>query len=127
MNVGMLYFNPGSQIGNGIGVFNAWEKSKEHEEIHNLIKYLVYWVTVSKLIFISLLLVIIITGSLQTQLYSVVVLILSIFTFFWRLFPLMRHMDRENQITPNGYSKTLGIMIATFIFVFIAGLFVALI
>jgi hypothetical protein len=87
----------------------------------------VYWVTVSKLIFISLLLVIIITGSLQTQLYSVVVLILSIFTFFWRLFPLMRHMDRENQITPNGYSKTLGIMIATFIFVFIAGLFVALI
>jgi hypothetical protein len=127
MNIGMLYFYPGSKIGNGIGVFNAWEKSKEHEEIHNLIKYLVYWVAGSKLIFISLLLVIIITGSWRTQLYSVVVLILSIFTFFWRLFPLMRRLDRENQITPKGYSKTLGIMIACFIVVFATGLIIALI
>ena len=34
MNVAMLYFTPGARRGNGIGVFNAWEKSKENDEVH---------------------------------------------------------------------------------------------
>lgn len=126
MNVSMLYFNPGSTMGNGIGVFNAWEKSKQDEEVHNLIKYLVYWVAGTKLIFIVLLIVIIVTGSYFTQLLSVIALILSIFSFYWRLYPLMKKMDKKNQITPKGYSKTLGIMIASFIAVFIIALLIAL-
>ena len=28
LNILTLYFNPGTQLGNGVGVFNAWEKSK---------------------------------------------------------------------------------------------------
>lgn len=127
MNVTMLYFKPGSKLGNGIGVFNAWEKSKENEEIHELVKYLVYWVAGTKLIFIALLIVIIITGSWVTQLLSVIVLILSILTFFWRLYPIMRQRDKKNQISPKGYSKTLGIMITSFILMFLIVLLIALI
>lgn len=126
MNVTMLYFNPGAKVGNGIGVFNAWEKSKKDPEIHNLIKYLVYWVAGTKLIFIALIVVIILTGSANTQLYAVIVLILSIFSFYWRLYPVMKSMDSKNQITPKGYSKTLGIMIACFILVFTLALTISL-
>lgn len=122
MNVSMLYFMPGSKMGNGIGVFNAFEKSKENPEIHNLIKYLINWVAGTKLIFISLLIVIIITGSVTTQLFGIIVLIASIFSFFWRLYPIIRQMDKENQISPPGYSKTLGYMISGFISIFVIAL-----
>ena len=58
LNVLTLYFYPGSQKGNGVGVFNAWEKSKSDPEIHQFIRYLVFWVAGTKLIFIVLLVVI---------------------------------------------------------------------
>ena len=35
-NVIALYFAPGSQMANAIGVFKAWEKSKEYPELHDL-------------------------------------------------------------------------------------------
>jgi len=126
MNVTMLYFNPGSTMGNGIGVFNAWEQSKENESVHALVKYLVYWVAGTKLIFIGLLLVILFTGSELTQTLSAAVLILSIFSFYWRLYPIMKGLDKNNQISPKGYSKTLGIMIACFILMFSVALIVSL-
>ncbi|BES63758.1 hypothetical protein SANA_01970 [Gottschalkiaceae bacterium SANA] len=125
MNITMLYFKPGSKIGNGIGVFNAYEKSKNDEEVHNLIKYLVYWVAGTKLIFIALLLVIIFTTTYTTQLFAVAVLIASILSFYWRLYPIMKSMDAKNQITPKGYSKTLNAMIAFFIGGFTLALIVA--
>jgi hypothetical protein len=127
MNITMLYFKPGSKIGNGIGVFNAYEKSKKDEEIHNLVKYLVYWVAGTKLIFIALLLVIIFTTTYTTQLFAVAVLIASILSFYWRLYPIMKGMDEKNQITPRGYSKTLNAMIAFFIGGFTIALIAALI
>lgn len=127
MNVLMLYFAPGSKMGNGIGVFNAWEASKENPSVHALVKYLVYWVAGTKLIFIGLLIVIIATGSQLTQTLSVAVLILSILSFYWRLYPLMRGLDKEGEISPPGYSKTLGIMIASFIAVFSIALILALV
>ena len=40
-NVISLYFLPGSKFANGIGVFKAWEKSKQDPEVHELVKYLV--------------------------------------------------------------------------------------
>ncbi|MCP4422370.1 MAG: hypothetical protein GY805_37655 [Chloroflexi bacterium] len=58
LNVLTLYFNPGSQMGNGLGVFNAWEKSKSDPEMHQFVRYLVFWVAGAKLIFIALLIVI---------------------------------------------------------------------
>ncbi len=51
-NVVMLYFAPGSKNANAVGVFSAWEKSKQDPEIHEFVKYLVYWVAGTKLIFL---------------------------------------------------------------------------
>lgn len=34
MNVLTLYFAPSSKLANGVGVFNAWEKSKQDPEVH---------------------------------------------------------------------------------------------
>ena len=42
LNVLTLYFNPGSQLGNGIGVFHAWETSKADPDMHQFVRYLVY-------------------------------------------------------------------------------------
>lgn len=127
MNVSMLYFKPGSKMGNGIGVFKAFEASKENESIHALIKYLVYWVAGTKLIFIGLLLVILFTGSQTTKIWTGLVMVISICTFYWRLYPIMKALDEKNQITPKGYSKTLAYMIAGFIFMFLLALIVSII
>ena len=54
-NVLALYFAPGSKRANAVGVFSAWEKSKQYPEIHDFVKYLVYWVAGAKLIFLFLL------------------------------------------------------------------------
>ena len=124
LNVITLYFNPGTQIGNGVGVFKAWEKSKEDEELHSFVKYLVYWVAGTKVIFIVLLIVVLLTGSYYTKLFSVVALILSILSFYWRLYPLIREIDRKEQIIPKGYSKGLGMMIGGFILIFTVALLI---
>ena len=54
-NVVMLYFAPGSKNANAVGVFASWEKSKLYPDIHEFVKYLVYWVAGTKLVFIFLL------------------------------------------------------------------------
>lgn len=125
-NVMILYFKPDSKLGNGVAVFNAWEKSKEDDNLHEFIKYLVYWVAGTKLIFIVLLIVILMTGSETTKLLSGVALILSIGSFYWKLYPIIKSLDKRGEISPVGYSKTLGMMISTFIAVFCAALLLEL-
>jgi hypothetical protein len=123
-NVLTLYFFPGSKYANGVGVFKAWEKSKGDPEIHNFVKYLVNWVAGTKLIFILLLIVILYTADDQTLLLTSAALVLSIASFFWRLFPLIRQMDRDDQIDPKNYSSVLGWMILAFVLVFlVTGIF----
>ena len=122
LNVLTLYFNPGSQIGNGIGVFNAWERSKADPEMHQFIRYLVFWVAGSKLIFIALLFVVLLSTGESTQLLTVVAMIASISSFFWRLLPIIKSLDKAGHITPPGYSKTLAIMITCFIGLFAVAL-----
>lgn len=117
-NVVILYFKTDSKLGNGVAVFNIWQKSKEDDNLHEFIKYLVYWVAGTKLIFIVLLIVILITGSETTKLLSGIALILSIASYYWKLHPIIRELDKKGEITPNGYSKTLGIMIGAFMGVF---------
>lgn len=56
-NVIMLYFFPDSRYANSVGVFKAWEKSKQDPELHDFMKYLVNWVAGTKLIVILLLIV----------------------------------------------------------------------
>jgi Mn2+/Fe2+ NRAMP family transporter len=114
-----LYFFPGSKYANSVGVFKAWEKSKGDPEIHNFVKYLVNWVAGTKLIFILLLIVILYTAGEQTLIFSNVALIIAIASFFWRLFPMIRRMDRDDQIDPKNYSAVLGWMILAFILVFL--------
>ncbi|MFQ5436076.1 MAG: hypothetical protein ACE5FD_14475, partial [Anaerolineae bacterium] len=112
-----------SQLGNGVGVFNAWEKSKSDPEMHQFVRYLVFWVAGTKLIFIALLIVILFTANESTKLWTAAAMIASIASFFWRLFPMTRSMDNEGHISPPGYSKTLGVMIAGFIGMFAIALF----
>lgn len=122
LNVLTLYFKPGTNMGNGVGVFNAWERSKADPEMHQFIRYLVYWVAGTKLIFIALLLVILFATGESTKLLTAVALIVSILSFFWRLYPIIRSEDKSGHITPSGYSKTLAIMIAGFILLFATAL-----
>jgi len=123
-NVISLYFLPGSKFANGIGVFKAWEKSKQDPEVHDLVKYLVYWVAGTKVISILLLVVILLTAQGKSLIFAGAAMVVSIATFFWRLFPLIRKMDRSNQIEPKNYSATLGWMILGFILVFLAAVIV---
>jgi dolichol kinase len=117
-NVLALYFAPGSKYANAVGVFSAWEKSKEDPEIHDFVRYLVYWVAGAKLIFLFLLGVITLFGSSDLQRMSLVALSLATLSFYWRLFPLIRKLDQSGQIKPKNYSIVIGGMISVFILFF---------
>lgn len=125
LNIGILYFRPGSRLGNGVGVFNAYERSRADPQVHALVRYLVDWVAGTKLIFVALLVVILATGSVATRRAAAIALIASILSFFWRLFPAIVRLDREGQVTPKGYSRTLGALIACFVLGFAAALAVS--
>lgn len=121
-NVVMLYFIPGTKKGNAMGTFKSYKKYKDNKEIFPLVSYLVNWVAGTKLIFIVLLIGVVILGTPEIKIFSVVGLILSVSTFYIKLYPAIKKMDSNNHITPKGYSKTLGIMIAIFILLFIIAL-----
>lgn len=121
-NVAILYFWPGSRLGNGVGVFNAFSHP-ESEEQRLFAAYLVNWVAGVKLIFLFLLAVILAIGTQQVKLWAVVAMILSIATYFWRLHPTIKKLDAMGCITPKGYSKALGWMIAGFLTMFTPALF----
>jgi len=123
-NVVALYFFPGSKRANAMGVFSAWEKSKQYPEIHDLMRYMVYWVAGSKLIFLFLLGLIVAVADLNLQRLSLVVLALATLTFYGRMFPLARKMDHERQVSPKNYSLMLGGMILTMIVLFAAAAFI---
>lgn len=125
-NIAILYFLPDSKLANGMGAFKAWERSKEDPVIHDLTRYLVNWVAGTKLIFIVLLLVLVFTAEQPVLIITAGVMVLSIGSFYWRLFPLIRRMDQEGQIEPPGYSKTLGWMILVFIAMFLVAIFMML-
>ena len=101
-----------------------FEKSKADPEVHDFVKYLVNWVAGTKLIFIMLLIVILYAADDQTLIFAGVAMVISIASFFWRLFPLVRKMDREGQVDPPKYSVALGWMIAVFILVFLVAVLV---
>ena len=118
-NVTALYFAPGSKMANAVGIFTAWEKSKQYPEIHDFVKYLVNWVAGAKLIFLLLLAVIVIYADVNTQRMSLIALAIATVSFYWRLFPLIKKMDKKGEIDPKNYSVVLGIMIFVFIAVFL--------
>ena len=111
-NVLALYFFPDTWYANSVGVFKAWERSKADRQTHDLVRYLVNWVAGTKLIFIALIVVVLVAAADEVVIAAAVGAAVAITSFFWRLFPLARKMDREGQIEPRGYSKALGGMIA---------------
>lgn len=126
LNVFILYLAPGSTKGNGLGFFEAYHKSQKDPEVFALVTYLINWVAGTKIIFIVLLIGVIITGSPATKVFSIIALIFSVLTYFSRLHPSIKQMDREGKIHPQGYSKTLGIMIISFVVIFVIALVVYL-
>lgn len=116
-NVAILYFWPGSQLGNGVGVFHAYSNPTSEEQ-RLFSSYLVNWVAGVKLIFLFLLAVILVIGTEQVRMWAVVAMILSIATYFWRLHPTIKKLDAMGCITPKGYSKALGWMITGFLIMF---------
>lgn len=127
MNVLALYFFPDSKYANSLGVFKAWEKSKSDPDMHNLLKYLVNWVAGTKLIFILVLIAVLLTAEDQDLSLIGIALVLSISAFFWRMFPLMRNMDRRGQLDPENYSTVLGWMIFSILVLFLAAVLASLI
>ena len=117
-NVLILYFMPDSRLGNGVAVFDSWNEVKEDKALNLFSHYMAYWVAGVKLIFMFLLIVVLLTGTEITRVWAVVVMILSIATYFWRLHPIIKKLDKMGEITPKGYSKTLGLMITGFLIMF---------
>lgn len=119
LNILMLYFKPESKIGNGVGVFDAFHRIKEEDNKEKpFVMYLINWVAGTKLIFIMVGIVVVIFGNYQTQLFTVIALIISILSFYWRLYPIIRELDKKGEISPKGYHKTLNIMIISFLVMF---------
>lgn len=114
-NVLALYFKPDFPRANAMYAFRQWDDEDENQ--HDLLLYMGYWVAGTKLIFLALLLVIVIFADARTQLYAVLVLIIAIASFYWKMYPLISKMDKNGLIRPYGYSKTLGRTIASFILV----------
>jgi hypothetical protein len=119
-NVLTLYFAPGHKRANGVGVFAAWDRSKDDPDLHRFVSYLVYWVAGTKVIFIALLTTILLLGDARLQRVALLASVGAIATFYWKLFPLIRRMDRDGQINPQGYSTVLGVMIAAFMLALLA-------
>lgn len=118
LNIMTLYFFPGSKYGNGIGVFNAYKISQDDEIMKPFVSYLINWVAGTKLIFVALGIGIVLFGDHTLKLYTSIAFVLSILTFYFRLYPIIRKLDVANQITPKNYSKGLNIMIASMIIMF---------
>lgn len=121
-NVIIMYFKPEFKYGNSMNTFNEWEKSKEDELRHLFAKYMVGWVANCKLIFIAMLIIAVIFGSEKVLVFSVIATILSIGIYFITLYPIIKKLDMMGEITPKGYSRTLTIMIASFMIMFTVAL-----
>ncbi len=94
-NVVALYFAPGSQHANAVGVFFAWEKSKPDPKVHDFVKYLDYWVAGAKFIFLLLLGVIFLIRNDEIKRMGLVAGCIATLSFYWRLFPLMKKNGSE--------------------------------
>ncbi|MBU0937234.1 MAG: hypothetical protein KKI09_06765 [Spirochaetes bacterium] len=126
LNVFLLYKMPGSTRGNAVGVFKAYAKTREEPSVAAFVDYLINWVAGTKLIFIVLIIGVLIAGSPEIKVYSGIALVFSIATFYSRLYPALKRMDKDGQLDPRGYARTLAVMIGVFILVFAAAVLVFL-
>lgn len=124
-NIVILYFQPGSKNANGIGVFNAYQETMKDEKTANFVKYLINWIAGAKLIFVMIGIIIVIFGNEVMHQYTVGAFIISILSFYYRLYPLIKKMDHAGEIDPKGYYKKLNSMIVIFILIFLSALVIS--
>jgi uncharacterized membrane protein YedE/YeeE len=60
-------------------------------------------------------------------LFTVGAFIISILSFYWKLYPIVKKLDNKNMISPKGYSKGLNLMIAGMIIGFTIVLVISII
>ncbi len=123
-NVLIIYFRPEFKYGNSLRAFNHWSIAKSDETMFLFVKYLANWVAGCKLLFIVLLIVILLTGSDITKIISICVMIPAIATYYLKLYPIIKKLDKSNQITPKGYPKSQLLMITMIIALFAISLVV---
>ena len=121
-NVLIMYFKPDFKYGNSMAVFKKFAESFEEENRRLFTKYMVNWVANCKLIFLALLVVVLIAGTPTIKIASIIAMILSIGIYFVSLHPIITKLDKNDDITPKGYSVKLKYTILLFIFVFAAAL-----
>lgn len=126
-NVLILYFKPDKRLGNGVAIFDSWHDAKEDLPMELFAHYMAYWVAGVKVIFIFLLLVVLFTGEELTKAWAILAMIISIASYFWKLHPIIKKLDAMGKITPQGYSKKLGMMISGFLIMFTSALAIYLI
>lgn len=122
-----LYFMQDRCMFNGVAMFSGWEISKEVPEVHGLVRYLVNWVAGMKLIVVGLLVVLALTAPAQTLLMAGIVLVLTVASFFWRMFPIACKFDKHEFIQPKGRAKTMGMMVAGLELVLVASIFITMV
>ena len=105
LNVLTLYFNAGSRIGNGLGVFNAYDLAEKDEMVGPFVRYLIDWVAGAKLIFVMVGIAILFSTEPLVHLLVVIAFIISILSFYYRLFPMIKRLDEKGQITPCGHAN----------------------
>jgi hypothetical protein len=86
-NVTALCSCPGSRLANSVGIFAAWEKSKQDPEIPGFVRTLVNWVAGTKLIFVLLLIVIAYAADRLTPMLTSAGLVIWIASFLQCLAP----------------------------------------
>ncbi len=121
-NVIILYFFPSFKYGNGVAIFNNLTPLVKDKNLELFGRYMINWVAGTKLIFIVLLIVILTAGNETLKIYSLIVMILSIGTYFVGLHPILKKLDENGMLNPKGYSKTLFLMILSIITIFIFAL-----
>ncbi len=121
-NILILYFFPESKFGNSIAIFNEYFNTQTNESSRLFVKYLVNWVAGTKLIFIALLLVILFLGNDIIKIHSLAFMCVAVSSYYFMLHPIVKKLDKNNEITPQGYSKLLFTMITSFIMVFISAI-----
>ena len=127
LNMLELYFMQDNCMFNGICLFSGWEKSKEDPEVHGLIRYLLNWLAGMKMLVIGLVLVLIFTAPKQTLILSAISMVITIGSFYWRMYPMICKADDAGQIKRKGRSRLLGTMVAGLQFSFIVTIIIEMV
>lgn len=127
LNIIVLYSNPRMKQGNGVGIFKVLDNIDQEGQVYQLIKYLTTWIANAKVIFVALGITIVIFGDETVQLHAALAFVFSILMFYVTLYPILNKLDKEGNISPSGYSKTLAYTILSFVATFIVGIILHLI